>query len=75
METLLDLVTAWQDQVTRGYDVDVRVKGRAEHGFMVIDITDTDPQTELAGQWWLDANGRIIESWALGPVQSSRDGV
>ena len=69
IETLWELVREVQDQKTGGYEVDFDIKpnlekARAGDGFFtIIDVqsTEPDPRAELNGEWWFDADGKLMQ--------------
>jgi hypothetical protein len=69
VDTLLELVQAVQDAVTGGYElIEFKIEPRRErfrqgNGFFTV-VTVNDEYsgyTGLNGEWWFDADGRVMQ--------------
>lgn len=68
IDSLDELIFAVRDEITGGYDVDFNIQPRTEANrasadefFLVIDVTSTDPRSQVNGQWWFFENNSVMQ--------------
>lgn len=64
---VIQLCDAVRNSHTGGYNVDFEIQPnreqfRAGDGFwLVIEVRDSEPDSEINGQWWFDATGEVMQ--------------
>ena len=68
INTVWDLVQEVQNSKTGGYEVDFDIKPNMEKsrvpggGFWtVITVESTEPGSQINGEWWFDADGKVMQ--------------
>lgn len=63
VDTLSQLVRAVSHSKTRGYDVTFNIQPdrKGYGGFLVIRVSDNDPDTRLNGEWWFDSENGVMQ--------------